>query len=58
MVEVTFQTSRRNYRKLFDAKGEEYIAYAVDGAKRMQMLINDLLAYSRVGTAGRRLRLD
>ena len=52
MVASYVQLLERNYKKLFDAKGEEYIAYAVDGAKRMQILINDLLAFSRVGNQG------
>ncbi|WP_168220977.1 CHASE3 domain-containing protein [Actinomadura sp. WMMA1423] len=32
-----------------DERGHQYIAFAVDGAKRMQVLINDLLTFSRVG---------
>ncbi len=36
-----------------DADSKEYIHYAIDGAKRMQNLIDALLIYSRVGTQGR-----
>jgi light-regulated signal transduction histidine kinase (bacteriophytochrome) len=35
-----------------DAKARDYIAGAVDGAQRMERLITDLLAFSRVGTSG------
>lgn len=37
-----------------DAKAEKYIKYALAGAKRMQQLIKDLLAFSRVGTQGQK----
>ncbi|MCV4820463.1 hypothetical protein OFM15_30750, partial [Escherichia coli] len=36
-----------------DEKADQYIDFAVDGANRMQKLIQDLLSYSRVGTKGR-----
>ena len=46
------QMLERRYGDQLDERGRQYIDFAVDGAKRMQQLINDLLAFSRVGRVG------
>ncbi len=45
------QLLQRRYEGQLDERAQQYIAFAVNGAQRMQRLITDLLAFSRIGRA-------
>lgn len=55
MISSYTQLLERRYKDQLDQDAKDFINFAVDGANRMQRLINDLLDYSRVTTKGKPL---
>ena len=56
MITGYLQLLQRRYQGNLDDKADKYIHFAVDGASRMQNLINDLLEYSRVTRSARKAK--
>ena len=56
MVSSYTQLVVKRYGERLDGDAKEFMAYVVDGAARMKQLIEDLLAYSRVGTKGKEFK--
>lgn len=56
MVASYTELLAERYKGQLDDRADKYIFYAVDGAKRMQRLVADLLAFARVGSQGKTLK--
>jgi PAS domain S-box-containing protein len=56
MVTSYLQLVEQRYKDKLDQDGKDFIGFAVDGAARMKLLINDLLTYSRVDTGGKEFK--
>ncbi|MBP6765424.1 MAG: PAS domain S-box protein [Rubrivivax sp.] len=56
MVASYTELLAQRYKGQLDERADKYIFYAVDGARRMQQLVSDLLAYARVGSQGKPLQ--
>jgi light-regulated signal transduction histidine kinase (bacteriophytochrome) len=56
MISSYVKLLERRYKGRLDNDADEFIAFAVDGAKRMQGLINDILQLSRLGTREKSLK--
>lgn len=57
MVTLYTQFLDKAYHDKLDQDARDYIQFAVDGAKRMQMLINDLLGYSRISSKAKKFKM-
>ena len=58
MITMFLQLLNKKYKNELDQDAIEYINFAIDGAKRLNVMINDLLEYSRIGSQARELNYE